>query len=111
MQVEKDPSPHWSKAESHPDVDLEKAPCVTESNMTTKDCATKQLEEDSNISLLLCEETIPGSPAPDNLGEAVKVPKPRLTRNLEMPFVSAPSLNVDQAPKDHLVHKGKIKFT
>ncbi|CAB3249158.1 unnamed protein product [Arctia plantaginis] len=40
-------------------------------------------EDDSNISLLLCEETIPGSPAPD------AEPAPPRQR-LHMPFASAP---------------------
>lgn len=40
-------------------------------------------EEDSNLSLLLCEETIPGSPAPD------AEPAPPRQR-LHMPFACAP---------------------
>ncbi|GBP50560.1 AT-rich interactive domain-containing protein 4B [Eumeta japonica] len=51
------------------------------------------VEEDSNISLLLCEETIPGSPAPD------AEPAPARHR-LHMPFASAP-------PHHHDVHHNK----
>lgn len=49
-------------------------------------------EDDSNISLLLCEETIPGSPAPD------AEPAPPRQR-LHMPFASAP-------PHHHTHSKG-----
>lgn len=68
---------------------------------------TKQPEEDSNISLLLCEETIPGSPAPENLGEGKSSSKQR-SRNLEIPFASAPSISPDQqVSKDQLSLKGE----
>lgn len=50
-------------------------------------------DEDGSISLLLCEETIPGSPAPD------AEPAPPRQR-LHMPFASAPA---HQHPKGKLV--------
>lgn len=56
-------------------------------------------EPESNISLLLCEETIPGSPAPvlssseieSQTGAESPKPKPKSAKNLQMelPFASA----------------------
>lgn len=57
--------------------------------------APMQQEEDSNISLLLCEETIPGSPAPD------AEPAPPRQRP-HMPFASAPPHHLAKGKFDSL---------
>lgn len=48
--------------------------------------SVKEEEPDSHIHSLLCQETIPGSPAP-----LVTEPKPKVKSIAEMPFASAPS--------------------
>ncbi|XP_063918566.1 AT-rich interactive domain-containing protein 4B-like isoform X2 [Zophobas morio] len=51
----------------------------------------KEDEPDSQLhSLLLCEETIPRSPAPASEGSSVVEQKPKAKSVLEMPFASAP---------------------
>ncbi|XP_008196325.2 AT-rich interactive domain-containing protein 4B isoform X1 [Tribolium castaneum] len=51
----------------------------------------KEEEPDSQLhSLLLCEETIPRSPAPASEGSSVVEQRPKTKSMLEMPFASAP---------------------
>ncbi|RZC38979.1 AT-rich interactive domain-containing protein 4B, partial [Asbolus verrucosus] len=51
----------------------------------------KEEEPDSQLhSLLLCEETIPRSPAPASEGPSVSEQRPKTKSVLEMPFASAP---------------------
>lgn len=108
VHVEK--SSHWPATDSQQSVESEKVISNIVESTTQKDIA-KQPEEDSNISLLLCEETIPGSPAPENLGDGGKsANKFRSNRNLEIPFASAPSISPDQSSKDQLLLKGNKKF-
>lgn len=60
--------------------------------------AREAREDDGSISLLLCSETIPGSPAPD----AEPTPPRQRGAQLHMPFASAP-------PHHHA--KGKPRHT
>lgn len=103
IQTEK-PTGQWNLSTQIVNV-FDQAPEKPETSTTTKDVA-KQIEEDSNISLLLCEETIPGSPAPENLSEAIKINKPRPARNLEPPYPHVSSMGPDAAPKEHITPKG-----
>lgn len=78
--------------------------------------AAREEEPDSNIhSLLLCKETIPGSPAPAaEAAEPVAPPpadRPRSKSLMEMPFASAPSssnsknVSVSGAAKEKVVQQ------
>jgi hypothetical protein len=94
---------NWSNTDSQQDMDHERTSNVHE--LTIAKESISKSEEDGNISLLLCEETIPGSPAPENLVEASKgSTKSRSGRNLELPFASAPSISSEQS-KESPMHK------
>lgn len=79
-----------------------------------EDTVTKEKTEEpeSNISLLLCEETIPGSPAPvlssseveSQSGAESPKPKPKSAKNLQMelPFASAVSIGGKSCKYCHL---------
>ncbi|KAK5647626.1 hypothetical protein RI129_002518 [Pyrocoelia pectoralis] len=70
---------------------IQKTDCNTKVVEKSEDDIKKEEEPDSHLhSLLLCEETIPGSPAPASEGCAIVDSKPSTKSVLEMPFASAP---------------------
>lgn len=80
--------------------------------------SVKEDEPDSHIHSLLCQETIPGSPAP-----SITEPKPKLKSIAEMPFASAPSssnksllnneiskpVKIERNPSPVIVHQVELK--
>lgn len=101
---------HWSNQSAQVETEFDQQPEKPETSSASKDIVAKQMEEDSNISLLLCEETIPGSPAPENLSEAIKINKPRPTRNLEPPYPHVSNMGPDAGPKEHITPKGYYSY-
>lgn len=101
---------HKVKCESSPTnkCDVIENVCTTEEIVELSLASTKvaQINEepseaeegDTNLESLLCEETIPGSPAPSS---SAPVEPPPLSSSPELPFASAPraQLTVYKAPQ------------